>query len=83
MASSLVYAGNILVIGGEYAHGQSRSNIYRYNPAANEWTSWASLPAARRGGVAGIFGTKLIVATGSYGGRQSGDTTMATLPASL
>jgi len=65
-ASAVVVGDRIVVIGGTEQGDRASGAIDVYDPAANAWTSMGVLPDTRKTPVAGLLGTELYVATGSF-----------------
>jgi N-acetylneuraminic acid mutarotase len=70
-ADAAVYNGELYVIGGRNAAGDSSADAYRYDPAGNTWTQVADYPTPTdSGGCGGVVGG-IVCAGGSD--TQNGD----------
>ncbi|TDE86182.1 NPCBM/NEW2 domain-containing protein [Deinococcus sp. S9] len=63
-ASTVVWNGRIVVVGGVTQRSAEVANIVEYDPNTNAWTELTPLPAPRQSPVAGIINNRLVVTTG-------------------
>jgi N-acetylneuraminic acid mutarotase len=66
MNSTLIYNGQILVVGGEIDGTDFSPDVLVYDPVANTWTKLTNLalPQGRKTPIASIFGNQLVVVGG-------------------
>ena len=64
-ASTLVWEGRIVVVGGVTQKSREVRTVYAYDPVENAWETWTPLPAPRQSPVAGFAKGNLVVTTGS------------------
>ncbi len=67
-ATTILWDGFIVVIGGDSRVGRFLANVSAYNAATGVWSSLTPLPQARFAGVAGAIGDQMILTTGYNGG---------------
>ncbi len=67
-ASTFIYDGKIVALGGRAASGAAVSSVEQYDPITNTWQSLHNLPTNRYGGVAALIDTDRFVFTTGYDG---------------
>lgn len=77
--TTVVYKGKIIMMGGESMGAEINrprtvQAVEAYDPASNKWSILTKLPGARSGGVAGVFGDKIVFSTGLSSGIYMGET---------
>ena len=63
-SSTFVMNNRIVVMGGEYSHGQHITDVVTYDPLSNTWTALDSLPQRRSSGVGVLIGMDLFFSGG-------------------
>jgi N-acetylneuraminic acid mutarotase len=78
-AATVLYDRYIITVGGENPHNTAQPYVFAYDTALNKWARLTNLPDARRAGVAGLVGSKLIQSTGYKHGVKYSTTYIADL----
>ena len=63
---SVVFGGQILVLGGTNPGNTASRDVTAYDPVTNTWTLATSLPTGRKTGVAGVIGDAIIFNGGGF-----------------
>lgn len=64
-ASTVVWNGRLVVVGGVSLGSREVANVSAYDPATGGWTALTPLPGPRQSPVAGVIGGQLVVTTGA------------------
>ena len=74
-ASTFSTGDHLFVIGGSVNPASPSSDVWVYDPSADQWSALPPLPSPRKGAVADVIGNKIIVTTGSPTGIDPAGTT--------
>jgi N-acetylneuraminic acid mutarotase len=64
-ATSVTADGRVVVVGGSLAGIRPSADVLIYDPAVDAWCALPSLPEPRKGAVAAVIGSRLVVTGGS------------------
>src|SRR5262249_29546850 len=74
-ASTFFTRDHLVVIGGSVNGPSPSSDVWVYDPTADQWDALPPLPEPRKGAVADVIGNKIVVTTGSPTGIDPSGTT--------